>query len=118
MRRAAGRRDLDRLGEDTTGLTLRQFGSSRSMLNANTIPGFEAIADDLDRFSIGSDRMVPESRILKRRQAVTMDARFADREAASVDLVFHRHQGGRDRLSRAEMLEAATIGGEAPFINL
>ncbi len=62
--------------------------------------------------------MVTESGIFEQSQTVAVNARFADVAAERVDFVFHGHQRGRDRLARAEVLKSASVGGQAPLVDL
>src|SRR5216683_3787811 len=90
-----GRRDLDSFGEYAARSTLAPLRIEEIDVEREHHAWLEAIADNLDRFAIGSNRMMAKTGIFQRCQAVAVDAGFANRQAASVDLIFHRHKRSR-----------------------
>jgi hypothetical protein len=118
MRRAPVEGDLDGLGEHAAGLALTPVRVEQIDVEREHHARLEAVANHLDRLAVGRDGVMAEARIFERCQSVPVDARFADRKAARVDLVLDRHERGRDRLARPEMLQSAAVGGEASLVDV
>src|SRR6185437_12923075 len=93
------------------------FGSKKSMLKANTIPGLSSSPIALIAPLVCADGVMPIARIFERTETMTMDASLAHPETAPENSLLHRLYGGRHLLSRPEQQKPCAICLYAPLID-